>query len=142
MTKKLTPREDADRTIGSLQGKLSRLGYLRELRSPEGTYQHWGLKRTHGSSADQGLTSAHNELLEHILATPLRDLLADAEQWISTDRAKALSFLKESTQQIELAIPLNAQRTSKAHLEAVLVALNALIDRHSSEWNESAKPTT
>src|SRR5438128_9175034 len=98
MTKKITPREDVDRTIGSLQGTLSRLGYLQELKSPQGDYQHWGLKRTHGKHADAVLASAHNELLEHILATPLRDLLADAEQWISTDRAKALTFLKESTQ--------------------------------------------
>lgn len=114
-------------TLNAIPGSLRRLEYLSDLRSPSGTYIHWGLARTHGDqAASKALARAHQALLSHVLSTPLRSLLED---------------LEDSSHQAGLAPDLYAQRLfgrgfsllppdpgagSAGHLNSVLVALSGL----------------
>jgi hypothetical protein len=51
-TARLSAFEDfMKRTVTTLQGVWARLNYIRELRQADGTYEHWGLARIHGSIA-------------------------------------------------------------------------------------------
>ena len=63
-----------------LRGLWTKLSYMAELCSHDGTYEHWGHRRVHGDENSQlALAAAHSELYVEVLRKPSRELLEDLE---------------------------------------------------------------
>src|SRR5690349_8783335 len=64
------------RTISLLRGVWSKLNYIRELRGPDGSYEHWGLAQIYGVEAANAMISeVHSELYLELLRTSIPELL-------------------------------------------------------------------
>jgi len=69
------------KTLGKVTGLWGKLAYIASRRSSDGTYQHWGFERRHGTAAAQdSFARAHSSLIGAILRTRLRSLRDDLEQ--------------------------------------------------------------
>ena len=119
------------RTMDVLQGVWSKLNYIRELRAPDGSYEHWGLARIHGEETTHAMIAdVHSELYLQLLRTPLPELLEQLH--LSADDADCSAAqlarqLRESTGKIT---PQDLRGGAPEHLKAVLLIAD-LLSKHS-----------
>jgi len=78
------------RTLGALSTDLTRLVYLSSTRDYNtGEYQHAGLADRYGAAAAQkALARCHEEVFQSLLATGLRDLARQLEEYIASTGAE------------------------------------------------------
>jgi hypothetical protein len=111
-------------TLGSVPGLLGRLSYVGRLRDGAGTYEHWGLKKTHGDDAAQcAMRASHRALLSEVLRNSLAVLLKDVPASCSNEHLTEAEFLASLAQS-----PPNLLPAARAHLRSVLSALSALVE--------------
>ena len=96
--RRLSPFEDfMKRTMSVLQGVWSKLNYIRELRSSDGRYSHWGLVRSHGEDATNTmLADVHSELYLQVLRTPLSELFEHLPEVGDPEQPKLVFFFDEA----------------------------------------------
>src|SRR5262249_45828386 len=91
---RLSPTEDFDRTLAAIPGGLQKLKYLAELRHDGDHHRHWGMERIYGiEESEKVMELAHSALLQHVLQTPLRVLVSDAQEWLREDPGSAAKYL-------------------------------------------------
>lgn len=115
------------RTLNVLQGIWSKLNYIRELRRPDGTYEHWGLTQVHGEEATREMIAdVHSELYLQLLRTPAQELLEQL-QLSAEDAACSASQLAEQLNQSRRQItPQDLRGGAPQHLKAVLLVTDLL----------------
>jgi hypothetical protein len=120
-----------DTTLSKIAGTLGKLAYVAELRSQNGTYQHWGLERAHGTGgAQEAFLRAHNSLISTVLQTRLRLLREDLMQTSGVGRTNSVSYVAELEAGSSRLVPLESPKMTELHLASVLQALAAL-ETHS-----------
>jgi hypothetical protein len=125
---KLTPKEDFDRTLAAIGGGLAKLKYLAELRKDRVSHRHWGMERVYGAKKSQeAMQLAHDALLHHVLSTPLRLLVRDAEQWVQEDRENAVKYLGSWRKYLSASSCTNGNAAAKKHLKSVFLALSTVL---------------
>ncbi len=114
------------RTLSAIPGVMSKLMYVSGLRSPAGTYEHWGLAKSHGASAAQSaIAQAHSAMFLEVLRTPLRAL---AEDWAQgavepTSGPRPVAELRPDNAAL---LPANLAGGSRKHFNSVLEALSSV----------------
>ncbi len=115
------------RTLGALPGLLARLGYLGGLRTDGDSYEHWGLKRTHGELvAQKACQQVHAALWLELLRTPLGQLWSDVEASCAGEGETPRVYLEKLFQQRGKLVPADLKGGSVLHFNSVLSALLAL----------------
>jgi hypothetical protein len=119
-----------NRTLHAVPGWLGKLDYVAGLRQKDGVYLHWGLTRVHGPNVvQQAATQAHQDVIAHIVRTPMRDMLKDAGD---SGREKQLSvarYLDSLVQKGDDLLPARLSAGPARHFNSVLQALSALARR-------------
>jgi hypothetical protein len=125
------------RTLGALSTDLTRLVYLSSTRDYNtGEYQHAGLADRYGAAAAQkALARCHEEVFQSLLATGLRDLARQLEEYIASTGAEQEKVLDawRRLQAYRILIPAGCDEWSadffasniKIALEAVRVETTA-----------------
>ena len=120
------------RTMNVLQGVWSRLNYIRELRKPDGTYQHWGLVQIHGAKATHAMIAqVHSQLYLQLLRTPLPDLLEQLQVSAEDADCSATQMAHQLRRSAGQITPQDLRGGAPEHLKAVLVIAD-LLSRHSN----------
>jgi hypothetical protein len=123
------------RTLSEIPGLLSRLAYVVRLRDKNGDYCHWGLARTHGTTAaTEAMRRAHTELLTQVLRTPLPQLVRELE-----DPQVAFGLpqvVLEKSALLQSIVPPGAHAAMLGHAKATILALRALEDA-KNQWKTS-----
>lgn len=115
-------------TLRSVPGTLGKLGYVAELRQPDGGYTHWGLARVHGEAAAQrAAADAHLGLLLQVLRMPLRELVEEARQLAAADEEDAVVWMEKLSSRAAALLPAETGGGSARHLSSVLAALSSLL---------------
>lgn len=129
-----------NRTMNVLQGMWSKLNYIRELRTEEGQYSHWGLARTYGKEAtEKMIAGVHSQLYLQTLRTPLRELFSQLE--ISAiqagcSRAQLARQLHNARRRL---IPKDLQGGAPEHMRSVLV-IAELMSKYSKTGCQQPNP--
>ena len=127
MTLKSAFEDLSRRTLEAIYGCLRRLEYLAGLRVEKGEYAHWGFSKVYGEDpARKALSSAHRTAVSHVLSTPLRDLLEEAESSCEKEGVATEGYLENLTRKRDLLLPTNPGAGSARHLNSVLRALLGL----------------
>lgn len=117
-----------DTTLQSVAGLLAKLEYLGGLLR-DGSYSHWGLERTHGTTgAHQALAEAHQKILSRVLRTPLEQLLHEVE---APRGLTPSAYLEQLLQNARALLPPRRSTASLRHLDAALFALSRLSQARS-----------
>ena len=127
-------------TISVLQGVWSKLNYIRELRSSEGRYLHWGLAQTHGEDAtEKMLADVHSELYLQLLRTPLTELLEQLEMSAEDAGCSGGQLAEQLYRERRRLTPSDMRGGSPEHLRSVLL-ITDLLSKHrrkgSSAYSE------
>jgi hypothetical protein len=110
------------RTLNAFSIALQKLQFVSSLRTKEGKYAHWGMKRTYGRDrANEAIERAHRELALEVLQTPVPQLHTEAI---------SIGFACKGTAE-ELG-PDDWNGGAKEHLDYVLNSLT-LLDRTSEK---------
>lgn len=122
-----------DRTLDKIVWLWGKLTYVAERRSANGTYQHWGFERTHGTAAAQEtFARVHHSLIDTILQTRLRLLREDLEQASSAAGTSPVSYVSKLTSGQRRLLPSNCQKVTEQHLTSILKILSLLETRSQS----------
>jgi hypothetical protein len=125
---RLTPNDDFQRTLAAIGGGLPKLKYLAELRHDGLRHRHWGMEHVYGPEKSQAaMQFAHDALLRHVLTTPIRLLLGDAERWLEEDKQSASKYLGSWREYLSASASTQINSASKKHLKSVFVALSLLL---------------
>jgi hypothetical protein len=109
------------RTLNAFPTALQKLHFVSSLRTREGKYAHWGMKRTFGRDrANEAIDRAHRELAIEILDTPIPQL-----------HAAVVSFGFSSGVTAQELGPTEWNGGAKEHLDYVLASLT-LLDQTSA----------
>lgn len=124
----LSPADDfSSRTLAAVPGLLNKLDYVTGLRSTSGSYEHWGLSRSHGpAAANQTVAGAHADLFLQLLRTPLRELIEEVARMAEERGMKAGEVITSLTEKGETLIPQSLRGGSQRHFSSVLHSLSAL----------------
>ena len=122
---RLSAFEDiTSRTLPKIQGLLAKLLYVAELRSDDGSYQHWGHARMHGEAASQAaLARVHAELYAQLLRTPIPDLVVGGSEEMFREWQRQVARLLELKSKV---VPVNSNNWSTLHFNSVVLALRML----------------
>lgn len=119
-----------DRTLDKIAWLWGKLTYVAERRSADGTYEHWGFERTHGTAAAQEtFARVHHSLIEKILQTRLRVLREDLEQASSAAGTSPVSYVSKLKAGQRRLLPSNCQKVTELHLTSILKILSLLETR-------------
>jgi hypothetical protein len=131
--RRLSPFEDfMKRTVTVLQGVWSKLNYIRELRSPDGRYSHWGLARTHGEDATNTmLGDVHSELYLQVLRTPLSELFEQLELSAEDADCSSTQLAEQLYRERSRLMPCDLRGGSPEHLRSVLL-ITDLLSKYSA----------
>jgi hypothetical protein len=120
-------KNDFVRTLNAVPGLLGKLCYVASLRNEEGSYQHWGLVRTHGpEQAEDSMTTAHQIIFREALRSPLNRLCSEIENAEVGDARREL--LRELQTASATAVPASAGKASRLHFSALVAAVSALVE--------------
>lgn len=130
--RRLSPFEDfMKRTMSVLQGIWSKLNYIRELRSSDGRYSHWGLARTHGEDATNTmLADVHSELYLQVLRTPLSELFEQLELSAEDAECSGAQLAAQLYRERRSLTPCDLRGGSPEHLRSVLL-ITELLNKYS-----------
>jgi len=119
------------RTLGKVAGLWGKLFYIADRRSPDdGTYEHWGFERMHGTeTAQDTFARAHHALIDTILRTRLRLLQDDLKQSSQAEGANPASYVSKLTASLYRLLPSDCPKMTKLHLVSVLKTLSLLETR-------------
>lgn len=96
------------------------------------------MEHVYGSEKSRAVMErAHTALLQHVLSTPLRVLVGDAEEWIRQDRVAASKYLGSWQEYLEASISATAKGGARKHLRSVLLALSILLKDHYRKEKDS-----
>jgi hypothetical protein len=110
-----------NRTLNAFPSALQKLHFVSSLRTHEGKYSHWGMKRTFGRDrANEAIDRAHRELAIEILDTPIPQL-----------HAAVASIGLPSHGTAEELGPNDWNGGAKEHLDYILTSLT-LLDQTSA----------
>ncbi|HET9742000.1 MAG TPA: hypothetical protein VFQ00_04560 [Terriglobales bacterium] len=125
---RLSPLEDFKiRSLAVLRGLWTKLSYMAELRSHDGTYEHWGHRRVHGDENSQfALAAAHSELYVEVLRKPLREMLDDLELSAIQSAQSAEALLKAINEHRAQMIPAQLCGGAPRHFSSVVMAVSLL----------------
>jgi hypothetical protein len=125
---RLSPFEDFRlRSLDRLQGLWRRVLYLSSLRSAEGEYDHWGMRRTYGRElANDVLGQAHSNVYIHLLRTPLSELMRDAESCAEETGNSIEKVLQLANHDKDKLIPSRLIGGAPRHFSSVVLAVCAL----------------
>ncbi len=121
-------------TLSAVPGLLGRLAYIGGLHDGNGSYGHWGLAKVYGEPAAQhAMQASHRVLLSEVLRKPLAVLLSDVLRSCSSEDPATQDPTAEEELLARLAQtpPKPLSRATQAHLEAVLSALSALLEKRN-----------
>ncbi len=120
------------RTLGKIEGVWRKLTYVAERRSPEGSYQHWGFERTHGTAtAHHTFTRVHQSLVGTILRMRLRLLEEDLMQSSQAEGISPASYASKLAAGLYRLLPSGCSRMTELHLASVVETLSVLQNRQS-----------
>jgi hypothetical protein len=112
------------RTLAELQGPLTRLAYLVQLRDREGRYEHWGMTRAFGEAGAQAaIASSHTEVLSDVLTTPLAKLMREVESFGGHQDGEEVDPLTVLHERASDALPAKVGGGTASHLSFVLESL-------------------
>lgn len=121
-------------TLRAIAGSLRRLEYLSGLRNKEGGYAHWGLSRVYGElAARRALAQAHRATLSRILATPIKNLVEDAERSSELAGVPPTTYVERLSASSPHLLPPGPGAGSARHLSSVLHALSTLIKNRTKD---------
>jgi hypothetical protein len=105
--------------------------FLAELRHDGLQHRHWGMEQIHGSEKSREVMErAHTALLQHVLRTPLKRLVGDAEKWLEQDPKMASRCLDNWREYLGSSVTPTARSGAKKHLSSVLLAISILLKDH------------
>ncbi len=123
-------------TLKAVRGLLRKLEYLADLHDEQGGYSHWGISRVYGEfSARRAMAQAHRSLLSCILATPIRNLLEDAEKSSETAGMAPQAYVERLSGASPHLLPAEPGAGSARHLNSVLHALSSLLKARTPNAN-------
>ncbi|HEV2730817.1 MAG TPA: hypothetical protein VGV15_12365, partial [Terriglobales bacterium] len=94
------------RTVEKIPGRWGRLKYVAELRSPAGSYAHWGLERVHGEAAAQSaFLEVHRTLVNTVLRSRLTALQEDLRQSSAAEGVSRESYASNLTGSLGQLLP-------------------------------------
>jgi len=133
---RLSPFEDfRERTLSALSGLWTKLLYMAELRSSDGTYCHWGHSHVYGEARSQAaLARAHSELYIALLRSPIRELVEEIENSGGNDQKEIFRNIVASRERM---IPKNLEGGSPRHFNSIALAVR-LVCEHQRASNHSA----
>ena len=133
---RLSPFEDFQaRTLSALPGLWTKLLYMAELRSSDGTYCHWGHSHVYGEARSQAaLARAHSELYIALLRSPIRELVEEIENSGGNDQKEIFRNIVASRERM---IPKNLEGGSPRHFNSIVLAVR-LVCEHQRASNHSA----
>jgi hypothetical protein len=121
------------RTLDKIAWLWAKLSYVAERRSADGTYQHWGFERTHGTEVAQDtFARVHHSLIETILQTRLRLLREDLEQASSAAGISPVFYVSKLKAGQRRLLPSNCPKMTERHLISILKILSLLETRSQS----------
>lgn len=110
-------RDLHERTLQFLGGHLARLVYLASTRDySTGRYYHDGLAfRFSAEAAEQALESAHCEIFEKLLLSPLQVVVEELERFIGSCHADPSSVVEtwRKMEPYRLVVPLKSERVAR-----------------------------
>jgi hypothetical protein len=138
--RRLSPFEDfMKRTMSVLQGVWSKLNYIRELRSSDGRYSHWGLAQTHGEDATNTmLADVHSELYLQALRTPLSELFEQLELSAEDADCSSAQLVEQLYKERPRLTPCDLRGGSPEHLRSVLLSTDLLSKYSSASGNRNS----
>jgi uncharacterized Zn finger protein len=127
MTLKSALQDLKETTLAAVSGLFGKLVYLASLRA-HGKYQHWGMEVVHGSeAAERALRTAHSEVVNRVLRTPLARLVEDLQQSSGQSGMAAEAYAEKLRSRLQDLLPEGRQSsTVPSHLNSVLLALSSL----------------
>jgi hypothetical protein len=115
------------RTLAIVPGSWGKLIYVSGLRQGDGDYEHWGLARVYGrNAASDALQRAHRDAVQHVLRTPLRELVHDARICAGAQRMDVATYFRQFVADPQALLPPKVGGGSARHLSSVLQAVAAL----------------
>ena len=127
MTLKSAFEDVVSTTLAAVKGTIRKLDYISGLRSPDGSYSHWGLTKVHGNEpAQRALAESHRLLFLKLLRTPLRDLRADVEVSSAELPVTPQEYVENLRCQSAELLPHDLGGGSARHFSSVLLALSSL----------------
>jgi hypothetical protein len=131
MTLKSALEDVKETTLAAVTGLLGKLAYLASLRRARGRYEHWGMESVHGpESSERALKTAHGEIVQGVLRTPLEALEDDLEHSSRASGVAAQAYVEGLRQHFEDLLPEEREQRkdspAASHLSSVLVALSSL----------------
>jgi hypothetical protein len=137
-----SPFEDfMKRTMSILQGVWSKLNYIRELRSADGKYEHWGLAATHGEEGtNRMIADVHSELYLQVLRTPLPELFEQLELSAEDAGCSPQELAEQLYKQRQRITPADLRGGAPEHLRAVLL-IHDLLSKSSQGQGSGSPPT-
>ena len=124
-------------TLGVVPGLLARFSYVGRLHDGKGSYDHWGLAKVYGDEAAQkAMRASHRALLSEVLKKPLAVLVNDVLATCSNEQVTEKEFLAMLAE----SSPKPLSPAARAHLEAVVSALSALLESRSNASPQGASP--
>lgn len=125
-----------NRTLASLPGAFGRLIYLASMRDYNtGQYYHEGLANRYSEEvAAKALTKSHQETFQHLVRSPLAQLVDELERYIISTSAEADQLLGtwERLQPYRVAVPAQSNLAlAEFFTSNVKIALSILKHRRS-----------
>jgi len=128
-------------TLGKITGTWGKLAYVADRRSSEGTYEHWGFERVHGTAAAQEVfLQVHRSLVETILHTRLSLLREDLQESSAAAGVTPSSYVSKLCSEAERLLPSDCSKMTEQHLVWLLKTLSILQDRKEQNL-QSASPS-
>lgn len=102
-------------TLSKIPNALDRLRFIAEMRR-DGRYEHWGLAKTYGrEAAQEGVSEAHSDTFEEVLATPVPNLENPDE-----------STTEKQVEHASDMLPADPRGGSRRHLNWILRVVSLL----------------
>ena len=127
-----------NRTLASLPGCFGRLIYLASMRDYNtGQYYHEGLvNRFSERVADEAITRSHREAFQHLLRSPLAEMVSELERYVASTSAETDQLLEtwERLQPYRIAVPAQSSPAlAQFFTSNVKIALAILKHRRSKK---------
>ena len=127
-----------ERTLGRIAGMWGKLTYLADRRSADGSYQHWGFERAHGTAiAQDTFDRVHRSVIETILQTRLRALREDLEQTSAAGGTSPVSYVSKLSGGMRRLLPSGCPKVTEIHLTSILKIL-AILEARSQPGSRSS----
>lgn len=135
---RLSPFEDFQaRTLSALSGLWTKLLYMTEVRSADGSYRHWGHSRVHGESASQvALARAHSELYIALLRTPIRELVEEIK--VTDGDSESRELVGKITTRNKQMIPDDLEGGSPRHFNSIVLAARLVYEMQQASSHSTA----